>query len=805
MQFSCPSCSTAIRVKEKHLGKRVVCLKCREIVRVPETISKKPVSKSSAPAPKEAAPVKSAQQTAKKTPAQRTNNPQPTSKSAPEKQQPRKDPKPKPQPRQKKKRAATSVVLTPERATSKKPPNRAKLIPEILNSFRGEIEPVKVSFGYRFGILLASFFMVLLPLLYVVMIGLAGFGVYYHTAYNTGLVGAGSTGKGKVFGLLLYLAPVLSGVILVLFMLKPFFSRPSHRSPPLTLSPEDEPGVFDFVSRICDAVGAPYPQEIVVDCDVNASASFREGMLSMLGNDLRLTIGLPLVAGLSIQEFGGVLAHEFGHFAQGAGMRLTFFVRSISFWFTRVVYERDMWDYRLEQWAHQFDLRISWILHLARLFIWITRRLLWVLMMLGNVVAGFLLRQMEFDADRYEARLAGSDTFEVTCRRITILSVATNGAHSDLNNFYQEGRLADNLPRLVMANVEHIPPQARRELNKQIDQTPTGLFDTHPSNRDRIQSAKREQAHGIFHREEPASILFKDFTKLSRKATRTLYKETFGADLKKEKIHPVEDLLERQQEEMESFKALDRYFQGAFHPLRPLQLQEWHIREPKSPKSCISDLKDSRQKMRSSAPKAKRAYKNAEKKNQSSVFLDVMDPRVEPFEYSSAKRLYAALQLLFVPDVNQKIEHVQHWQHEAQFLLDVLSVINRQLDAMISMAVQQGKLGELLTDLEGNENDQDLIHDILKQMEKVETTLCAIRDRLVQIDYPFDHAAGAISVGKVIVPELPDPENPFEVYQAADAVIDTLPKLFARLVGRLCIFAEKSESAIGLHPLQAPV
>ena len=50
-----------------------------------------------------------------------------------------------------------------------------------------------------------------------------------------------------------------------------------------------------------------------------------------------------------------------------------------------------------------------------------------------------------------------------------------------------------------------------------------------------------------------------------------------------------------------------------------------------------------------------------------------------------------------------------------------------------------------------------------------------------------------------------DLENPFEIYHAAEGMIEMLPKLFARLVGRLCEFAEKVESAVGLAPLQAPI
>ena len=36
--------------------------------------------------------------------------------------------------------------------------------------------------------------------------------------------------------------------------------------------------------------------------------------------------------------------------------------------------------------------------------------MLWVLMWIGHGVSSFMLRQMEFDADRYEARVAGSET-----------------------------------------------------------------------------------------------------------------------------------------------------------------------------------------------------------------------------------------------------------------------------------------------------------------------------------------------------------------------------------------------------------
>ena len=93
------------------------------------------------------------------------------------------------------------------------------------------------------------------------------------------------------------------------------------------LSRADEPVLFEFVNHLCGIVGAPQPTQIDVTNDVNAAASFESGLLTVVALRLKLTIGLPLVAGMTLRQFTGVLAHEFGHFSQGTGMRLTYVIR----------------------------------------------------------------------------------------------------------------------------------------------------------------------------------------------------------------------------------------------------------------------------------------------------------------------------------------------------------------------------------------------------------------------------------------------------------------------------------------------
>ena len=195
---------------------------------------------------------------------------------------------------------------------------------------RGPVRPARISPLYRLGTLAVAVAMVLLPLLYVALIAGVGYAIARYAVTGFAMFEETGNVKGK---LLAYVAPLVVGALVVLFMIKPLFARRPKRSEPLEISRDDEPALFAFIDRICDLVCAPRPRRVLVDLQVNASASFRRGFLSLFGQDLTLTIGLPLVAGLNVRQFGGVLAHEFGHFAQGAGMRLTFVIRSVNAWF----------------------------------------------------------------------------------------------------------------------------------------------------------------------------------------------------------------------------------------------------------------------------------------------------------------------------------------------------------------------------------------------------------------------------------------------------------------------------------------
>ena len=138
------------------------------------------------------------------------------------------------------------------------------------------------------------------------------------------------------------------GGVIVFFILKPFFLKgKAAEGAEIVLTREREPLVVEFVEALCARLGSPAPARIEVDCTANASAGFHRGFLGLIGGKFVLRVGLPLVAGLTLEQFAGVLAHELGHFSQRTGMRGSFLIRWLNGLFTRIVFQRDKLDQRL--------------------------------------------------------------------------------------------------------------------------------------------------------------------------------------------------------------------------------------------------------------------------------------------------------------------------------------------------------------------------------------------------------------------------------------------------------------------------
>ena len=722
--------------------------------------------------------------------------------------------------------AVTTATLTPA---------------QILSAFRDEIERVRPTLLYRFWILVVAGVMLLLPILYLGLIAAVGWAVSYHAMNNTGILeNAGGGRKGQA-AFLVYALPILAGGFLVAFMIKPLFARSGKARKTRSLDPSREPMLVAFVDGVCSTVGARTPSRIDVDCQVNAAAGFRGGPFAFFNRDLVLTIGLPLAAGLDIRQFAGVLAHEFGHFSQGAGMRLSTMIRSINAWFARVVYERDSWDEHLESWSRGGDVRVMAIVWTFRLAVWLTRRVLWVLMMAGHMVSSVLLRQMEFDADRYEARMVGGETFESTARRLHVLNAAMQGAFYDLSESWREGRLADDLPKLVVANVGQIPPEALEAIDNQVTTGKTGLFDTHPTDRERIFRAHDEDADGVFDLTGPATDVFRDFDSLCRASTFDYYQSIFGKDaVDKENLKPVGEVVRTQTASMAGNQALGRFYQGTFHPLRPLLLPEAAPRAPADPRASRKDLTSARDRMAATVEEHEGALKKGNELRDEAVKVAAArvmlrcdyKPKAAEFglpkanlaaaeeadreiageietvgatlsirESAAVRRLHAALSLLEADDV--AVPDLDEWREEARVLYPVARHVGRSVLPSIASVVQaQQAMLAILGKWQGDQQNEKLRNAVLRAGRTLAEALAETKGKLGDmIAYPFDHASGIVSLSQYALPSVPAPDDIGALLEAAGTAIDKVIPLHCRMAGRLVLAAEEVEKSLGLDPL----
>lgn len=402
----------------------------------------------------------------------------------------------------------------------------------ILSAFGPKMERPRVSLLYGVGLVLVAAFMLLLPVLYVALVAALAYGVYFwaiHAREWLGLTGFHHSIRVMLFLFGVYGAVLGAGVIAVFFMFKPLFARRVERSHPLALNPGAEPKLFAFIAKVCEVVGAPFPERIDLDCSLNASASFRRGIWSLFGNDLVLTIGVPLAGSLNMREFAGVLAHEFGHFNQGLGMRLSYLIRRVNGWFARVVGERDAFDLWL---ASLSDSEEGWLfvmVFIGEIAVGFSRWVLAALMYLGIAVSCFMLRQMEYNADAFEIRMAGSAAFESTMARIQVLSEVLRIGYNALSNMYQVRReLPQDFTQFLHSTESRQPENERQAVVDGMGLERTKTFDTHPSAGDRIRRARQVGEPGLFQLEAPARCLFNDFDAASRLVTTMHYADDLG-------------------------------------------------------------------------------------------------------------------------------------------------------------------------------------------------------------------------------------------------------------------------------------
>jgi Zn-dependent protease with chaperone function len=413
---------------------------------------------------------------------------------------------------------------------------------EILEGFSGEFPRPRVTIAHRIVALFVVAVMLVLPVIYLAFVAGIGWLTYWHATHDYVWMNVPGS-RAKVVTMVAYVALIALGVLWVLSLIKPLFLRAGGGEAGGGVSISQEPLLYAFADRLADVVGSPRPEVIRLGLDVNASASYETGLMGLRRRTFTLTLGIPLVAGLTLPQLTGIIAHEFGHFSQRGSTFLHRVIRRINFWFLAAVYRQDMLDDLIEEltsddhWGSVIFGFIAWAL------VGLGRGVLWCLMHIGLVVSGSLSRRMEFDADRYEIGVVGTKTFKQSSRKLVELTVADAITREYIVNSLDASHLPDNYPAFVAGLAESFD-RVKKKAKKLIKTERRKWLTTHPPTQARIDAAERLDLPGIFTSIHAASVLFKDFDKECRELTQFLYTLRFGPGVEAANLRPTQEALD---------------------------------------------------------------------------------------------------------------------------------------------------------------------------------------------------------------------------------------------------------------------
>jgi Zn-dependent protease with chaperone function len=395
------------------------------------------------------------------------------------------------------------------------PTDAAERREAILGAFDSRMTPPPVPAGRKLLTLMVLGMLLVLPLFYLVALAALAFGLFW----------LATSSYGQSLHPAVYWMAIMVGVLLLLCLIKPLVEPRRHLVKSYPLAAAKEPVLIEFVSKICDQIGAPPPAKVEAECSTRLALDSRGGGV--------LTIGLPLAAALSVEQLAGLIGGQVAHVRQGAGSGPTNLIRAVNGWLWRSIYEPGRFDAWLSLVAQRRQFSAAKLLLPLRAARLVPLAVLFVPMFIGNTLASGLVWQSELDADRAAARLVGRETFAATLRWLGVTDFTWQGLLTELDFLHKEQKLPDSLPKQLAVRMLDMTPELEAHLRESVVQQEAKPFDSRPSDEERIEATRSEPTGGVYVCGLPARALFTDFDEISRQATWDYYVSMYDAQFLK--------------------------------------------------------------------------------------------------------------------------------------------------------------------------------------------------------------------------------------------------------------------------------
>lgn len=435
---------------------------------------------------------------------------------------------------------------------------------ELLKGLRRRLEPPRISWPRALRLYLIALEMALLPILYLGLITAIGLAVLDFIA----------NGQDPAAGLpmaLLYRLLAIAGVCLALPLSIPLFIKRRAADAEPSLDRRQEPVLYNFVERLCEALGCRRLQRIGVDSGTGVSIGAE---LDADGKSrLTLNLGLSLIAGLTVEQLSSLIASRMTRYLRRRGSWLAHSARTVDERYLQIFRDSELWRYCA---THSEDQELPW--GISEWGIVFCRLLLFfpptrfVLNMLDGFAREYerklcrIHRVLDRDAELLAERLVGRESYTAARREWRRLRVAHAQLLRKLEDLRRQRRLPDHLPARV----------ALRALRARVDGA--GSPPLRPG-------GKKPPA---FSCSLPATAMFRDFPGSSRELTRRLYASLLD---RIDGIEPIEKELLSEHESSPEIVALKRYFGHSISRWRLLSLPAEMVVDARPIEELLSALR----------------------------------------------------------------------------------------------------------------------------------------------------------------------------------------------------------------------
>ena len=160
--------------------------------------------------------------------------------------------------------------------------------------------------------------------------------------------------------------------------------------------------------------------------------------------------------------------------------------------------------------------------------------------------------------------------------RLRELGMGAHFAYNDVRQGLGHGALPAHWPSFMVERSRQMPEELLAHL-RSTDGGKTGVFDTHPSDADRVRAAEAAAAEGVLvGADSRASHLFRDFDALSAAATRHHFEHDLASAWMTSRWWTPPSPFVKSENRRENFTASERFFGDGASVHRPLRL---HVSE----------------------------------------------------------------------------------------------------------------------------------------------------------------------------------------------------------------------------------